>query len=791
MGRLLALAVALIAAALVAWVNERPPAAQPADAALSVFSAMRTMADVEVIAARPHPVGSAANQAVRDHLMRRMTELGLSPQIRRGSAIEVSPDAVAGASVENVVGVLPGRDRGKPALVLMAHYDSVPGSPGAADDAAGTASALEVIRAIAARGRPERDVMVLITDGEEAGLFGAGAFFARDPLAGHVGFVINMEARGNGGRVQMFETGRQNGAAIDLFRRTAHRPSASSLSGFIYAHMPNGTDFTEAKTRGAPGLNYAFLGQQFDYHSPTSTPATVDKSSLQDMGDQVLGVAEAIATAPALPARRADAVYGATFGDLVVAYPAWGGWLVLAAAGGLIALGVRRARKLEGFAWLDVARGAAALLFSTIGGVAVLHFARKATGAEVGYLAQRFLLAQAVHWEAAMLLLGMGFLLFAAASAARGRRIAALLPLAAGLASSAFGGFDALGLGLGLAAALLGLAACERPVSRAGAWAGVLALGWLVTLSLQIAAPTTAYVFGWPLLLAALAAAGTSLAARRGPASLVLLALAAIVGLVWIAGLAHVAFLSLDLAELMALPLMLAAFGLWPLAQPDEGAPPARLVGPTLLVCGAAMLAAVRLADPWTPRHPQVTQVFYRVDQDSGRAWRISTRPEHLAWTEAVLSADGGAPAPARHWSLPNPFRAAPARMIAEAAPTLTLTREADGRLRLHAVPPPGARILDLQLQPDTAASAEQFAELAMRVVLKPGRWTPIRWYAAPAGVDILIRPGGPGAIDVRYAAIQERWPAGAAALPSRPATAMPFDLSDSTLVTGSRRFTW
>ena len=49
---------------------------------------------------------------------------------------------------------------------------------------------IETVRAMVARGAPARDVVVLFTDGEEAGLLGARAFFARDPLARHVGFIF-------------------------------------------------------------------------------------------------------------------------------------------------------------------------------------------------------------------------------------------------------------------------------------------------------------------------------------------------------------------------------------------------------------------------------------------------------------------------------------------------------------------------------------------------------------------------------------------------------------------------
>src|SRR5688500_4200890 len=322
MGRMLALLAALIAGAALAWWSERTPEPRPASAPASEFSATRAMADVEAIAARPHPLGSAENRRVRDHVVARMQALGLETYARRGSALhhrDYRGDLIVeGGTVENAIGVLPGRDRSKPALALMAHYDSVPNSPGAADDAAGVAVALETARALKARGQPERDVMLVITDGEESGLFGAHAFFERDPLAKRIGFVINMEARGNGGRTQMFETGPGDGATVALYRRAVDDPSAASLSVYLYERMPNNTDFTVPKDKGILGLNFAFIGRQFDYHSPTSTPANLDRGSVQHMGDQVLATAAAAAFAPDLPRKTENAVYSQTFGGLMI-----------------------------------------------------------------------------------------------------------------------------------------------------------------------------------------------------------------------------------------------------------------------------------------------------------------------------------------------------------------------------------------------------------------------------------------------------------------------------------------
>jgi hypothetical protein len=800
LGRLLALFAALIAAVVIAWAGEQPPEPAPASAPATAFSADRAMADVVAIASVPHAIGSDANHAARDYLITRMTALGLSPEVHPGVGVysrAVGGDLfITGGKVENLVGVLPGRDRAAPAVALMAHYDSVPGSPGAADDAAGVASALEAVRATKARGVPARDVIVLLTDGEEAGLLGADAFYNRDPLAKRVGFIINMEARGAAGRVQMFQAGEGNGAAVELLRKTALNPRASSLTGFIYAHMPNDTDFMVSRKNGIAGFNYAFLGHQFEYHSPTSTPATLDAGTLQDMGQQVLASAQAVAFSPTLPARTADLLYSQIPGGLTLAYPPALGWLILIVSALLIAVAVVRSRRLEAFPWTDVLRGFGAGLFAVVGGCAVLHFARLATGARFGFLEQRFLLAQADRWEVAVMLLALGFLIFAAAELARGRLFIALAPLAAGLGSCALlalahGGLDKVGLGLGVVAALLALVSYGRPVSRAGAWTGVLVLGLIAATAAQAFAPVAAFLLVWPLALASLMASSTALSTPKTISVKAALAVLAALGLGWVGGLAHGFYLALDLVELLAMPVLLASLLIWPLAQPDEGAPPARLVGPILLLAGLAVLLAVRITNPYDARHPKATYVGYYVDQDTNKAWRFSNTPELTPWTSQVLTADGGKVAKLTHWSFRTPVDAAPAPVLPTTAPQISLTKQADGTLLLHAAPPPSARSLLLTLQPNTAAVVEQLSGVPRHLALKPGGKTIVQWAAAPDGLDLVIRPGGPGKLEVGYVATTESWPAGLKPLPKRPADLSGFGDSDSTSVVGTRRFSW
>src|SRR5690606_2829873 len=78
MGRVLAFLAVLVAGLFLAWFGERLPTPLPATAPPTVFSAGRAMSDVRVIAREPHPVGSAANARVRDHLIARLSGMGLA-----------------------------------------------------------------------------------------------------------------------------------------------------------------------------------------------------------------------------------------------------------------------------------------------------------------------------------------------------------------------------------------------------------------------------------------------------------------------------------------------------------------------------------------------------------------------------------------------------------------------------------------------------------------------------------------------------------------------------------------
>src|SRR5215203_1856263 len=94
---------------------------------------------------------------------------------------------------------LPGTSDGA-AVLLTAHYDSIPAGPGAGDDLAGVAAILKGARLLRTEPPARNPIIFRFTDGEELGPLGAQAFMAEHPRAAAVGVVVNLEANGTHGQ---------------------------------------------------------------------------------------------------------------------------------------------------------------------------------------------------------------------------------------------------------------------------------------------------------------------------------------------------------------------------------------------------------------------------------------------------------------------------------------------------------------------------------------------------------------------------------------------------------------
>lgn len=607
--RLIALALAIGMAVLVAVRLTTPVAVRAADAPATQFSGGRAMRDIAIIGRLPHPVGTAEHKRVREYLVGRLRGLGLEVAT---PAWPMSPKAAArlaswshrdvtGVPVIDVVGRWRGADPRAPALLLMAHYDTVWGSPGAADDTAGMVTILEDLRALKARGvAPARDIIVLFSDGEEVGLDGARHFFEHDPVAGHVGVVVNHETRGGGGRTAMFETGHGNSALMRLFARGVPHPLTDSISIMIYDAMPNSTDYTVAKKRGIAGFNFAFAGRASLYHSPLATPERIEPAAVEDMGEQSLGLVGILATVPALPGPSGDATFSDALGIGTIVYPPAAGWGIVAVSAVLLAIAAILLVWAQRIGWRGVGAGAIAAAWTVTLAAALLALANAvSTGRPHPDYFDRLAALHRLEAQAALACL-------AAILIGERRRwwlAPALIGIGVGIAAQSE--HPLFGL-IAVPGALLALLLpAEAPKAWPG-WIGAQALVLIAGAAAQALAPTATPLLLWTALLAALA---TVTAALADPGLVRWRALAPIVMLAAIGGAKLLAFAHFTFGAIGAgLPMVMAVFLLLLLAlfRPLIGAwrgPGVRIILALVLVATFAIALDVRL-DPIAPSIP-------------------------------------------------------------------------------------------------------------------------------------------------------------------------------------------
>lgn len=518
----------------------QPPVGK--SAAPAEFSADRAMNHVRIIAREPRPTGSPANAQVRAYLEEQIVSLG-GGVIREEAAVpEASldrfgrwsgtrPDAL---TLTNIIGVFAGTDRSAEAVALMAHHDTVYGSPGAPDDTAGVASILEAVRAIRASGETRRDIIVLLTDGEELGLLGAQQFFANNPLSRRIGAIINLEARGGGGRTTLFQTSSANGEAVQHYAAAVDRPGGSSLATYIYEILPNDTDLTPALEKDYAAYNLSFIGRPGLYHSPKATPERLDQGALQDMGDQTLALTKALANAPELPAAAPDRTFFDFLGVFLIHYGSLAGWVVLGLTAVLHVLCLRA--NPPGKWWSGLAAGAAVM----IGGGAALYLANVVSGAGSGENQYYDRLAAIPMLEGQALLICIAALVLSA-------------PLWAGRAGSIF--------------------------------------GLLIATAMQLAAPTTAFLVVWPLLLAGIIGVSARYMPGKGGTALRIALAAIVLGILLQFGHMFMQGVGADLPSVAALLAALAIPALGPLMPPVAPKKMAMLAG--LCVLAALSVALV------------------------------------------------------------------------------------------------------------------------------------------------------------------------------------------------------
>ncbi len=306
------------------------------------FSAARADAALARILGpqRPHPAGSAEDAAVHGRVQAEFARLGVETETLSAMSCygEARWRAVSCAQVTDIIGeVAPGSG---PAVVLMAHMDSVAAGPGAGDDESSVAIIMETIRAFKARRlTSEHPILALITDGEENAMLGASAFLNDPAWRARTGVVINLESRGNQGRSFLFQTSQGDGALVDLYAHSVRFPATSSLYAEIYKILPNDTDLTPFLQAGITG----YIGNVAHYHTPRDRRENLDPQALQQQGESALGLVGSLRHTDFAALKSGDDIYFDVLGFWLPRLPkSWALPLSVLAFLGIAFAGLRR-----------------------------------------------------------------------------------------------------------------------------------------------------------------------------------------------------------------------------------------------------------------------------------------------------------------------------------------------------------------------------------------------------------------------------------------------------------------
>ena len=295
------------------------------------FSVDNARAHVQMLAGTigSRAVGTPENARARAYVIDQLRLYGYDVRVQETDARRAPVGHTA--HVSNIVAVKAGAERN--AIALLSHYDSSPHAPGAADDGLGVAVSLEAARVLAARTDRRHTLMILVTDGEEAGLMGAAGLTTDRDVMDRLQAYINVEATGNAGTAMLFETGPANSWIVKPWARRAPHPRGASYAIEIYRRLPNDTDFSIFKRYDVPGLNFAAVDDSYAYHTARDTPDRVPDRGLMATGENVVETAIAM---DALDVRTRDGSNYTTFFDIgrTVAL-SWGpglSWIIAAAA---------------------------------------------------------------------------------------------------------------------------------------------------------------------------------------------------------------------------------------------------------------------------------------------------------------------------------------------------------------------------------------------------------------------------------------------------------------------------
>ena len=194
------------------------------------------------------------------------------------SGSELTVDVPGGTSTSSV-NVIARVGEGDDCRILVGgHHDTVPGAPGAHDNASGTGAVIELARALAADGLDE-GLCFATFGGEESGLNGSRALATEMEDDGNLPEVmVNIDANGVGSLVHLIGT-------PELTSRASALADTMGIESFVTELGPNfGSDHQSFEEVGVPVVFFTSDGLG-NIHTPQDTIDTISASLVEAGGD--------------------------------------------------------------------------------------------------------------------------------------------------------------------------------------------------------------------------------------------------------------------------------------------------------------------------------------------------------------------------------------------------------------------------------------------------------------------------------------------------------------------------
>ncbi|KAI9155069.1 peptidase family M28 family [Paramyrothecium foliicola] len=182
--------------------------------------------------------------------------------------------------------------RGKGAVLVNCHFDSVSTGYGATDDGMSCVSMLQMLSYFTSKGhQPKHGIVLLFNNAEEDGLLGARAF-AQSPLVQFCHTFVNLEGAGAGGRAMLFRT-----TDLESAKAYARSPypfgSVVAANAFQAGLIKSGTDYQIfADIFGQRGVDIAFYEPRARYHTEDDDSRHASVNSIWHMLSAALATTE-------------------------------------------------------------------------------------------------------------------------------------------------------------------------------------------------------------------------------------------------------------------------------------------------------------------------------------------------------------------------------------------------------------------------------------------------------------------------------------------------------------------